>query len=91
MRKLKLLETDLDQAEDQKADSDGKAKDLEAQVEELTRENKTLQNRVNTLEGKSNTVSQGVIQIVVNQKVAFPHALVMSLWCCIVMTTNHGQ
>ena len=56
MRKLKLLETDLDQAEDQKADSDSKAKDLEAQVEELTRENKQLQNRVNVLEGKFSKV-----------------------------------
>lgn len=52
MRKLKLLENDLDQAEDQKADSDSKAKDLEVQNEELIRENKQLQNRVNVLEGK---------------------------------------
>lgn len=52
MRKLKLLENDLDTAEDKYADSNAKVKDYEAQVEELSRENKQLNHRINTLEGK---------------------------------------
>ena len=54
MRKLKLLENDLDQAEDKNADGDSKMKDMEAQMEELTRENKQYQHRVNVLEGEFN-------------------------------------
>lgn len=52
MRKLKLLENDLDTAEDKYADSNAKVKDYETQVEELSRENKQLTHRINTLEGK---------------------------------------
>lgn len=51
-RKMKLLETDLDSAEDRVADISDKNKELEAEVEELQRENKTLQRRVDTLEGE---------------------------------------
>lgn len=53
LRKLKMVEGDLDQAEDKQAESDAKVKDLETQVEELTRERQQLQHRVNILEGKS--------------------------------------
>lgn len=50
-RKLKLLETDLDTAEDKAADQTDKVKELETQNEELLRENKQLQRRVDVLEG----------------------------------------
>lgn len=53
MRKLKLLEHDLDTAEDKVAETTAEKKDLEVREEELTRENKQLQHRINTLEGKS--------------------------------------
>lgn len=52
-RKLKLLESDLDTAEDKAADQTDKLKELEAQNEELLRENKQLQRRVDVLEGMS--------------------------------------
>ena len=50
-RKLKLLEADLDTAEDKAADQTDKVKDLETQNEELLRENKQLQRKVDVLEG----------------------------------------
>jgi hypothetical protein len=53
------LETDLDTAEDTKADTTSRCKDLESQVEELTRENKTLTHRVDVLEGMLYSGHQG--------------------------------
>lgn len=50
-RKLKLMEGDLDSAEDKCADASTKLKDMEAQVEELTRENKQQTHRIQVLEG----------------------------------------
>ena len=50
-RKLKLLESDLDTAEDKAADQTEKVKELETQNEELLRENKQLQRKVEVLEG----------------------------------------
>ena len=50
-RKLKLLEADLDMAEDKAADQGEKVKHLEDENEGLTRENKQLQHKVQTLEG----------------------------------------
>ena len=50
-RKLKLLEADLDTAEDKAADQTDKVKELETQNEELLRENKQLQRKVELLEG----------------------------------------
>lgn len=54
MRKLTMLEKDLDTAEDRSADTNAKNKDLETQVEELQRENKQLKHRIDLLEGKFN-------------------------------------
>lgn len=51
MRKLKLLENDLDTSEDKAADANSKVKESEAQNEELTRENKQLYHRISVLEG----------------------------------------
>ena len=51
MRKLKLMENDLDTSEDKCADQGEKLKDYEIQMEELTRENKQLNHRINVLEG----------------------------------------
>ena len=51
-RKLKLLEADLDTAEDKAADSGDRCKDLEDKNEELERENKQLQHRIQRLEGE---------------------------------------
>lgn len=50
-RKMKLLENDLDAAEDKGTDANAKCKDNEVQIEELTRENKQLQHRISVLEG----------------------------------------
>ena len=50
-RKLKLLESDLDTAEDKAADNSEKLKEFEAQNEELTRENKQLHHKIDVLEG----------------------------------------
>ena len=49
---MKLLENDLDSAEDKQADFSSKCNNQEAQIEELTRENKQLNNRIAILEGK---------------------------------------
>lgn len=51
LRKLKLMENDLDTAEDKFMDTNAKFKDRETQVEELTRENKQLDHRISVLEG----------------------------------------
>lgn len=51
MRKLKLLENDLDQAEDKAAEATSKLKDLETQYEEAEREKKQMQRRIDVLEG----------------------------------------
>ena len=51
-RKIKLLENDLDQAEDRCADLNASLKEKEADNESLTRENKQLEHKVQTLEGK---------------------------------------
>ena len=61
-RKLKLLEADLDTAEDKAADQTDKVKELEAQNEELLRENKQLQRRVDVLEGMSTFESLEALQ-----------------------------
>ncbi len=50
---MKLLELDLDQAEDKQAQVNVEKKHLEAHEEELIRENKQFQHRINVLEGKS--------------------------------------
>lgn len=50
-RKVKLLENDLDTAEDKANDAVSKSKDLESQLEETTRENKQLTHRIQVLEG----------------------------------------
>ena len=47
------MESDLDTAEDKAADQTEKVKDLETQNEELIRENKQLQRKVDVLEGKT--------------------------------------
>ena len=47
-----MLENDLDTAEGNAADGSDKIKELEAQVEELIRENKQLQHRNTCLEGE---------------------------------------
>ena len=51
MRKLKLLENDLDQAEDKAADSTSKLRELETLHEESERENKQLNRKIELLEG----------------------------------------
>lgn len=51
-RKLKLLETDLEQSEDKAQDSDKKLRVAEAQVEELQREKKQLENQIGILESE---------------------------------------
>lgn len=50
---MKLLEGDLDSAEDKLADFSSKSNDQESQIEELTRDSKQLNNRIATLEGMS--------------------------------------
>lgn len=52
-RKLKLLETDLDTAEDKAADANDKFKEKEAQAEDLERENKQFKRRIDMLEGNA--------------------------------------
>lgn len=59
LRKLKLLENDLDTAEDKSSDATSKSKDLESQVEELTRENRQLNHRIGVLEGRCVYVHNG--------------------------------
>ena len=51
-RKLKLLETDLEQSEDKAQDSDKKLRVAEAQVEELQREKRQLENQIGILESE---------------------------------------
>lgn len=51
-RKMKLMESDLDSAEDKGADHLSKSKGFEEQVEELTRDNRQLNHRIGVLEGK---------------------------------------
>ena len=53
LRKMKLLEEDLDNAEDRVADTGTKLKEQEALNDDLIRENKQLHHRVDTLEGQS--------------------------------------
>lgn len=52
-RKLKLLETDLEQSEDKAQDSDKKLRVAEGQVEELQREKRQLENQIGILESES--------------------------------------
>ena len=52
MRKLKLVEEDLDQSEDRATEATTKLRELEGQLEEAQRENKKLQKTVDTLEGQ---------------------------------------
>ena len=58
-RKLKLLENDLEMAEEKAADSTDKLKESETQAEELTRENKQLNHRIDVLEGKGTEKNLG--------------------------------
>ena len=51
LRKLKLLEEDLDNAEDRVAVATKKLQEQEGLNDELIRENKQLHHRVDTLEG----------------------------------------
>ena len=50
--KVRLLEEDLDQAEDRASESSTKLKEAEAHVEDLERTNKQLQRQIDTLESK---------------------------------------
>ena len=52
MRKIKLLDEDLDTSEDKAQEALRKFQDTEAQLEESQRENKQLQHRIDTLEGE---------------------------------------
>ena len=51
MNKLKLLESDLDQAEDRASDSTMKLKEAETKVDELERENRGLRKELERMEG----------------------------------------
>ena len=51
-RKLKLLEADLEQSEDKATDSEKKFRVAEAQVEELQREKKQMENQIGMLESE---------------------------------------
>ena len=50
-RKIKLLENDLDAAEDSSAEYQAKWKDVEQRVEDTERENQKLKREINQLEG----------------------------------------
>ena len=54
--KMKLLESDLDLAEERATDSTAKLKDAETRVEELERENKGLRKEIERIEGHSSPV-----------------------------------
>ncbi|CAI8016467.1 hypothetical protein GBAR_LOCUS10100 [Geodia barretti] len=51
---MKLLESDLDLAEERATDSTAKLKDAETRVEELERENKGLRKEIERIEGSTN-------------------------------------
>ncbi len=61
-RKIKLLEDDLDRAEERYANSDAQLKSLTTEVEELKRDNQKLQRELESLDGKE-THSHTCIQI----------------------------
>ena len=50
--KVRLLEEDLDQAEDRASDSSSKLKEAETHVDDLDRSNKQLQRQIDSLESK---------------------------------------
>ena len=52
-RRLKLLEQDLDAAEDMATESQKKVKDLETENDDLKRENGKLKREIQELEGMS--------------------------------------
>ena len=53
MRKMKLMEEDLDTSEDKAQDATAKLRDTEGALEEAQRENKQLLHRIDRLEGES--------------------------------------
>ena len=52
---MKLLENDLDQAEERASENSAKLNDAEARVEELERENRTLKKDIDRLEGRQSS------------------------------------
>ena len=62
-QKLKLLERDLDTAEDQLGILADKKDSLEAQFEDLTRENKNLTQKLRLLDGKIKSHSYILLSI----------------------------
>ncbi len=63
-RKIKLLETDLDAAEDTAADYQAKSKEYEQLAEDAERENQRLKRDINQLEGIYNIRTSGLHNIV---------------------------
>ncbi len=59
-RKIKLLETDLDAAEDTSADYQAKSKEFEQRAEDAERENQRLKREINQLEGMYNIRYSGL-------------------------------